>query len=235
MTDNMKQFLEEASKNAEFQDKLIKANNDYLQAVIGAAKEQGINLTNEDIALLLRADKNHDGKISDEEIAAFKSEELQDSKVNEDELATVAGGEYIHIYESGKPIKLCRWESDCWCAVGGGGSEDEHQKTCVCVLGGAGELTEKGKEEVARGQLIDGNGNDQGPMGYSGSKSAPVAMWCALGGLGQSQIRNPFSGMTFGYDLFMLCYPPLQLELTILQYIKTLAGRVPLLFRFSYA
>lgn len=175
MTDNMKKFLEEASKNGEFQDKLIQANKDYFQAVIDAAKEQKIDLSDEDIILLLKADKNHDGRFSNEELAALISEDLQSSETDADELKSAAGGTYDWSIEDHGYV------TDCLCCLGGGGTGDKHQKTCACVLAGCGELTELGKEEAASGHFY--NRPDKRFI-YHGSESGPVAMWCALGGVG---------------------------------------------------
>ena len=48
--------------------------------------------------------------------------EAQDGELNEDELAAVAGGK------------------DCFCAVGGGGTGGDSDKTCACVVVGEGYL-----------------------------------------------------------------------------------------------
>lgn len=181
MTDNMKKFLEEASKNGELQDALMKANNDYFQALIDASKEQGIPLTNEDIALLLQADKNHDGRISEEEFETLKSEELKAGEAGDDEVKSVAGGAYSKKY--GSSVVNYYYESDCLCVFGGGGTGDGFQKTCACVFAGCGELTDRGKEAAAQGYIMDYNTEHK--FKYAGSSSAPVAMWCALAGQSQ--------------------------------------------------
>ena len=48
-------------------------------------------------------------------------------ELNDDELDAVAGG------------------GDCYCAIGGGGSANERDKTCACIVAGAGDKTSGSK------------------------------------------------------------------------------------------
>ena len=97
MTDAMREFLEEASKDKEFSQKVSKA--DTKEALIALAAEKGFTLTEAD----MESPKPQDGEISDDEVEA------------------VAGG------------------GMCFCAVGGGGTKGDYDKTCACVLAGAGD------------------------------------------------------------------------------------------------
>lgn len=165
MTDNVKKFFEEISKNTKLQDKLIKANEDYFRSVIDVAKKQGIDLTSGDIALLLKADKNHDGRISDEELADLKAEDLRSKKADEEELSAVAGGQYTETDKG--------FVSNCSCYFAGGGNCDDYQNDCTCTGGGFGTLTDFGEREAAAGHIH-----------YCGTETVPVAMWCAFYGSG---------------------------------------------------
>ncbi len=64
MTDNMKNFLEEASKDREFVEKLNKAETP--EAVIALAREKGFALTAED----LKQERAPSGELSDDELEA---------------------------------------------------------------------------------------------------------------------------------------------------------------------
>lgn len=90
-------------------------------------------------------------------IDSLKSKE----ELGDNELENVAGGQYT-----------CG-SSDCSCVAVGSGAADVYQKKCFCIAAGAGELTDFGKQEARAGRIK-----------YCGSSSAPVAMYCALGGLG---------------------------------------------------
>lgn len=171
MTEAIKKFLEEVSKNTDMQKKLIKANKNYFRSVFDAATEQGINLTTEDVIQLLNIDENHDGKISEEELAAVKTAESQNNEASEEELAAVSGGTYRKkINDIGKE----EFSSNCFCWTTGGGSADQYQTACGCFVNGFGLLTDFGKQEVEAGHID-----------YAGSSSAPVAMWCFQIGSGE--------------------------------------------------
>jgi len=72
--------------------------------------------------------------------ADFEKNDAQPLK--DDELNAVAGG------------------GDCYCAVGGGGTSDTHDKTCACVMGGGGEYSD-GRMRCAC--VVGGSGNAHGP------------------------------------------------------------------------
>ena len=66
------------------------------------------------------------------------------TEISDDELDVVAGGK------------------DCYCAIGGGGSGDDSDKTCACVGSGVGLAKDSA----------------------DGYKNAGTRCWCALGGWG---------------------------------------------------
>ena len=94
MTENMKKFLEEASKNKDLLEKARTLSKEDLPAL---AKELGIALTEADL-------------------------EASEGELSEKELSGVAGG------------------GECWCVVGGGGTEsgDGTDEVCACVALGFG-------------------------------------------------------------------------------------------------
>ena len=69
----------------------------------------------------------------------FTTEELdayakQAKPVSDDELETVAGGEYN--------------PNNCFCVFGGGGKDPVTGNTCACVIGGVGKFDEKGNHLI---------------------------------------------------------------------------------------
>ncbi len=73
MTENMKKLAEEASKNEELKEKLMKLDEGSLDQAILIAKEYGLELTEED----LKPENNQSG---------------EDEKLSFDELDAAAGG-----------------------------------------------------------------------------------------------------------------------------------------------
>jgi len=140
MTDNMKYFLEEASKNSEISKRIIALNETITDkeenkaALIALASENGIVLDSNDF----------------EEDLGCNIEEISD-----EELESVAGGKTV------RDSVWSKYHSDCQCPVGGSGSADKYQKKCVCVLAGAGELTDEGKKAVKNGtyRLVGSSGS----------------------------------------------------------------------------
>ncbi len=95
MDDNLKKLVDLAKQDKELGAKLQSADK---EKIIALGKEQGITLTEADF-------------------------EMPKGKVNDDELAAVAGGGY------------------CFCAWGGGGKSDDYEKACACVIVGIGTYT----------------------------------------------------------------------------------------------
>lgn len=145
MNESVKKILEELSGSKEFVEKLKEINEKYpdkeenARALAELAKEIGIEVSAEDI------------------LNSFNS--LNTEELSEAELEQVGGGYMTRSYDSYLHKEV--YSTDCACIGAGSGSSDEYQKKCVCVLGGAGELTKKGKTEFNNGD---------------------VAMWCALAG-----------------------------------------------------
>lgn len=108
MTENMKKLAEEASKNEELKEKLMKLDEGSLDQAILIAKEYRLELTEED----LKPENN-------------QSEE--DEKLSFDELDVAAGGD-----GHGKRDKN---GTSCWCAFGGGNKGNDDGQ-CACVLYG---------------------------------------------------------------------------------------------------
>ena len=104
MTENMKKFLEEMSKNKELKEKVKTQGK---EEIIALAKELGVILTEADF-------------------------EAPEGELSEKELAGVSGG------------------GECWCVVGGGGTEDSNGNVCACVALGMGEDAGGGGTEVER-------------------------------------------------------------------------------------
>ena len=113
MTDNMKKFLEEASKDKEFIEKLQKAETP--EAVIALAKEIGFELTTDDL----------------------KSKETI-SEISDEELEAVAGGK-ICFCELGGGGTGDDNEKTCACVLGGGGEWKDGNCRCACVAVGEGK------------------------------------------------------------------------------------------------
>ena len=113
MTDNMKNFLEEASKDQEFIEKLKKAKTP--EAVIAMAKEKGFALTAEDLNK-----KAPSGELSD------------------DELEAVAGGRRCACFLGGGGTADYK-EKTCACVAGGGGEWEDGRCRCACVVFGSGD------------------------------------------------------------------------------------------------
>ena len=95
MTDNMKKFLEAASQDREFVEKLNKAETP--EAVISLAAEKGFTLTEEDL-----------------------KPALQTGEVSDDEMDAVAGGKTCVCVAGGGGEAGTRDET-CACVLGGAG------------------------------------------------------------------------------------------------------------------
>ena len=107
MTENLKKFAEEASKNEELKEKLMQLTEDSLDQVIVIAKEYGFELTEED----LKPENLHPA---------------DDEKISFDELDSAAGGtsDYGPGYDN--------YGDGCFCALGGGKTGTDG-KPCGCV------------------------------------------------------------------------------------------------------
>lgn len=113
MTDNLRKFLEAASADEAFAEKLSKAKT--AEAVIALAAEKGFTLTEEEIR-----PKERSGEISD------------------DEMDAVAGGAQCGCFLGGFG-KEGGSDYMCVCPVGGGGgSATLDESRCICALGGIG-------------------------------------------------------------------------------------------------
>ena len=131
MTDNLKKFLEEASKDADFTQKISKA--DSTQTLIALAAEKGFTLTEEEL------------------------EQLSHSKsVSDDELEAVAGGGECFCLVGGGGTGGT-WVKSCACVLGGGGEMSDGSARCVCVSAGTGEEMSL-KEQVKKGRESDHKG-----------------------------------------------------------------------------
>ena len=120
MTDNMKKFLEVASQDKEFIEKLNKAETP--EAVVALAEEKGFTLTEEDL-----------------------KQEPVSGEISDTELDAVAGGEVCGCViggggESGAVDDICA------CVLSGIGykkyDHDINDGRCYCVFGGAGASLE---------------------------------------------------------------------------------------------
>ena len=116
MTDNMKKFLEEASKEKALSEKLSKTETP--EAVIALAKKMGFTLTAEDL----------------------KAEETW-SEISDDEMAAVAGGKLCSCFLGGGGTGDDN-EKTCACVAGGGGEWKDGNCRCVCVAAGSGDSHE---------------------------------------------------------------------------------------------
>ena len=118
MTDNMKKFLEEASKDSEFSEKLKKTETP--EEIIALAAEKGFALTPEDL----------------------KNEPPAVAELSDDELDAVAGGKKCYCAVGGGGEKSSG-ETTCACVAQGMGyiydEYGEKRLRCVCPLGGYGE------------------------------------------------------------------------------------------------
>ena len=119
MTDKLKAFLEEASKDRKFTEKLKEASTP--EAVIALAAEKGFALTKEDLE------------------AGVPTCEMSD-----DELDAVAGGKKCTCVVGGGGEKSEDGKDRvCACVVGGWGdyqkSEYEFVQRCACAVGGGGK------------------------------------------------------------------------------------------------
>ena len=120
MTEKMKKFLEEASKDQSFIEKMNKAETP--EAVIALAAEKGFALTAEDL-----------------------KPEAPTGELSEDELDAVAGGKKCYCAIGGGGEKEAgKGDGVCACVVYGEGvgylkDSDEGIKRCVCGFGGYGD------------------------------------------------------------------------------------------------
>ena len=114
MTDNMKKFLEEVSKDKELIEKLSKAETP--EAVIALAKEIGFELTAEDL----------------------KSKETI-SEISDDELEDVAGGKKCYCVLGGGGTGEEGVSKTCACVHFGFGENDIRERRCACCGYGEGD------------------------------------------------------------------------------------------------
>ena len=120
MTDNMKKFLEAASQDREYLDKLNKAES--LEAVTALAAEKGFILTEEDL----------------------KKPETAEGAVDDDELDTVAGGDFCACVGGGYGDETGNTYKECYCPIYGEGCTSSGQRRCYCIGGGMGDDAEMG-------------------------------------------------------------------------------------------
>ena len=143
MTENLKKFVEEASKNEELKEKLMKLDENSINQIIPIAKEYGF--TKEECDNLRKAAQMHDiGKIgipdsilnkpsrlTDEEDLKPESNQTEEDKpLSLDELDAVSGGD-----GHGKRDKN---GTSCWCSFGGG-NKGNNDGQCACVMYGQNE------------------------------------------------------------------------------------------------
>ena len=119
MTDNMKKFLEEASKDKEYLEKLTKAETP--EAMMALAKEKGYALTAED----MKSDQSS-GKLSDDEVDA------------------VAGGKACACVVGGGGLEGKTFDDECGCVGVGLGyrKNTSEELRCFCSTYGGGESFE---------------------------------------------------------------------------------------------
>lgn len=114
MTDNMKKFLEESSKDRELVDKLIKAKTQ--EEIIALAKEKGFALTEDDM--------KQDAGIQE---------------VSDDEISAVAGGKHsCYCALGGGGTEACEGDKTCACIVTGFGLYGDGEPRCGCFGYGEG-------------------------------------------------------------------------------------------------
>ena len=128
MTDNLQKFLEAASGDREFMDKVSKAET--AEAVIALAKEKGFALTAADLTV-----------------------EAKQGEVSDDELEAVAGGK-VCVCVAGGGGEAGNNDHTCWCVLVGEGSgyfhhncgyygtKDGNENRCFCLGGGHGDSVE---------------------------------------------------------------------------------------------
>ena len=115
MTGNMKQFLEEASKDREFVNRLTTA--EASEEIIALAKEKGFTLT--------EADLKPDTGTGIQE-------------VSDDEMSVVAGGEKCYCVAGGGGTETCENEGTCACIITGFGLYGDGDPRCGCFGYGEG-------------------------------------------------------------------------------------------------
>lgn len=112
MTENIKKLLELASSNEELKTKLTEASKDELIAI---AKEQGINLCDEDF-------------------------EAKPADLSDDELDSIAGGKKCYCALGGGGTgEDSNNTKTCACVGSGAGNTKSGGVRCACVLGGYGD------------------------------------------------------------------------------------------------
>ena len=118
MSENMKKFMELASKDEALKKKLQALNDmepaDAIQAGIALAKELGIELTEADFDR-----KKSDGELSDDELDAVAG----------------GGGCGCPAVGGGHGTNRNNYNYDCACVVAGAGGDGEN---CACFIGGGG-------------------------------------------------------------------------------------------------
>jgi predicted ribosomally synthesized peptide with nif11-like leader len=124
MTDRMRSFLEEASKDKDFVEKLNKAATPA--DVIRLAAEKGFALTEEDMK-----NGSPDGELSDDELNTVAGGFLTNAACG----CVLAGGGDQGAYDQKDEV--------CLCVMGGEGKYEEsyreYKTRCVCALGGGGK------------------------------------------------------------------------------------------------
>ncbi len=144
MNENVKRFLEEASKDEAFTERLKKATTP--EDVISLAKEKGISLTTEDL----------------------EAKDVSDYEISDDELDAVSGGDACGCFAGGlgkkKKFKLkdnvVEYDNSCTCPIFGVGNYSAYEGCdcigsgsgagaivrCACVLAGGGKTLENDEE-----------------------------------------------------------------------------------------
>ena len=114
MTENMKKFLETASADKEFVERLNESKDE--EAVIALAKEKGFTLTKEDL----------------------NQQEKKSGALSEDELDAVAGGKACYCAVAGGGEEG-EFDDTCGCfGVGSGSEKGITSARCFCMIGGHG-------------------------------------------------------------------------------------------------
>lgn len=127
MDDKMIKFLKDLSQNEELQKEFLEKIGNQANEAVEALRKLSVSVAE------FANDKGHD----------MNSEALMMNvlRADDEDLEKIAGGR-IFFDDNGIP------RSDCMCAVGGGGTADEYQKTCACVAIGDGKMTPEGDAYV---------------------------------------------------------------------------------------
>lgn len=110
MTENMKKFLEEVSKDEKLAEKVCSEKDKY--AFIAIAKDMGITLTESDLE--------------------------EENEISDDELDAVTGGGKCACAFAGGGTGD-GYNAPCACVAGGIGKSGDYTTRCYCLVGGGGK------------------------------------------------------------------------------------------------